>query len=142
MNSTNRVIAVFVAFFIMGIIRQFVGVAVFPEQYKEQKSLKSMCEEIDAKCPMTVDKNTRVDSCTFINKKHLQFTYTLLNTIFDDIDHEEFELSTKKNLVKSFKTGKQQEFFRRNRITIEFVYADKDGITIANIVLEPEDYAY
>lgn len=61
-------------------------ISVNSEDAKTNKFLKEVADTMNKSCPMTIDESTRLDNVTTLPSRTLQYNYTLVNNVKDELD--------------------------------------------------------
>ncbi len=102
--------------------------------------LYKVSAEINKKCPMVVDKDTRLDNTLVLSNKTIQYNYTLVNLEKEETDIEVLEKEFIPLLLKDVKTNPGLKIFRDRDVTLSYYYKDKNGDFILNFKATPELY--
>ena len=145
---------------VLGVI-VFLAVRVLKKDYKEYKNkenqeqtledgkvsdekfsnfLQEVSTEINKKCPMVVDKDTRLDNTVVLSNKTIQYNYTLVNLEKENTDVELLKEQFTPLLLKDVKTNPGLKTFRDRDVTLSYYYKDKNGDFILNFKATPELY--
>ncbi len=90
-------------------------------------NLFAVAKEINKKCPMSVDENTRMDSATVYNEFMITYHYTIHSVSNKDVDLKKFKSSMETAMNAKYKTDNQLAVYRDNKIAIAYDYKDKVG---------------
>lgn len=127
---------------IIGFIVAFV-VVFFATQYffkpSLDKQLVEIASEMNRSCPMNVDKYTTLKNVVALPDKTLQYNYSLV------ISKEEIKIDTVKkyffpSLLLNAKTNPGMKIIRDNKVTLNYHYADKNGIFVTEYLITPDMY--
>ena len=135
-----RIIIIIVVTVIAGTIGRQIAKSLFRQNPSFDKQLMKVAEEINKNCPFLVDSETQLDSTIGGPGDNFTYKYTLINYSINEIDSEEFISLLKPNLINMIKTSKDLEIFRKNLITMNYKYYDKNGIFLGEIKITPKDY--
>ncbi|MBN9284567.1 MULTISPECIES: hypothetical protein [unclassified Flavobacterium] len=102
--------------------------------------LISMSHEVNRKCPVFVDKETRLDNANVLPNKVFQYNYTLVNLVKEQVDVDEAQKVIAPNLINSVKTSPDMKKFRDNNVKLIYAYRDKNGKSLFKIFITPEMY--
>jgi hypothetical protein len=103
-------------------------------------TLAEAANEINQHLPMMIDSETRIDSTIALPGKTFQYFYTLVNFSKDQLDAEDFEKRLRSIILNSIKTNSDMENFRKNEVTLVYLYRDKDGKEFLKFTFSPDDY--
>jgi len=87
-----------------------------------------------------LDSDTRLDTTMAFPGKIFSYYYTIINYTVDEINIEAFENIMRPNLINNVKTNSDMDDFRKNGVTLNYIYRDKDGIEIIQIKITSNDY--
>ena len=102
--------------------------------------LKLIANEMNKSCPMMVDEETRLDKVTLPSKTVFQYNYTLINYEKTEIDTVKIKSNLELNIIQLIKTNPQMEYQRQNKVTMNYIYNDKNGDYLMSIIITPELY--
>jgi len=103
-------------------------------------TLVEAANEINQHLPMMIDSETRIDSTIALPGKTFQYFYTLINYSKDQLDAEDFEKRLRPLILNSIKTNTDMENFRKNKVTLVYLYRDKDGNEFLKFTFSYDDY--
>ena len=89
---------------------------------------------------MMVDAKTRLDKVTLPSKTVFQYNYTLINYEKTEIDTVKIKSNLEQNIIQLIKTNPQMEYQRQNKVTMNYIYNDKNGDYLMSIIITPELY--
>lgn len=98
-----------------------------PSRTNFDSTLLRVAQEINSMCPMTVDKDTRLDNAAALSNKTFQYNYTLINTKIEDTDVQNMKNSFIPILNNKVKTNEGLELMRKNNVTLIYSYSDLNG---------------
>lgn len=102
-----------------------------------QKVIRETAEAVNQKTPITVDKDTRLDSVAALTR-NLVYYYTITTSNKSDLDmnfvNNQFSNSVKNKAC----TTPELEIFFKNGASVSYVYNDKSGIRITDIKVTNE----
>ncbi len=91
------------------------------------QNLFEVAKEINKKCPINTDENTRMDSATVFNEYMITYHYTVHTVSSRDIDLKKFKSSMETSMNEKYLKDPQLAIYRDNRIAIAYDYKDKGG---------------
>ncbi|MBK7308602.1 MAG: hypothetical protein IPO01_09525 [Chitinophagaceae bacterium] len=91
------------------------------------QNLFAAAAEINKKCPIATDENTRMDSATVFNEYMITYHYTIHTVSNKDIDLAKFKGSMQSAMDEKYKTDPQLKIYRENNIAVAYDYKDKAG---------------
>ena len=110
------------------------------EVLQEDPVLKE-AKRINYKCPMMVDQITRMDSVTVLLPDSIfQFCYTLVDQTMGSMDVAGLLRYLEPKLFLYAQDHASMTVQRQHRLTLAFLYRDKNGEIVTEIVLKPEEY--
>lgn len=119
-----------VILFVLVFLLAFFGTKyLFSGKSSPEKILKTTSEEINKKCPMKVDDETRMDNCEVKDKNTLQYNYTILSQNKDSltVNINYVKEFVKKKAQNNLDTSPKMQDFRNNNIVLAYYYKDKNG---------------
>ena len=102
--------------------------------------LRIAAEKTNERCPMMVDKNTRMDNVAALSNKTVLYNYTLINNLVDDFTDEYLENEFGPILIDQVRTNPLLSSWRENNVTFLYHYRDKNGVSIKQYTIKPEMY--
>ena len=102
--------------------------------------LRFTAEKINERCPMMVDKNTRMDNVAALSNKKILHNYTLINNVVGDFTDEYLENEFGRILINKVKTNPGLSLWRENNVTLVYHYSDKNGVSVKQYTITPEMY--
>lgn len=134
-QKNNRIlqIAIFVVVF---------AVAFFGTQYLMKpnlgKELQKVAADLNQKCPMQVDNDTRLDKADFEAPKTIQYRYTILTVDKDSLpDTEAPKKFLRQQSQENLDTAPGMKLFREQDVTLHYFYNDKNGKPIFDFAINP-----
>jgi hypothetical protein len=91
------------------------------------QNLYAVAKEINKKCPMPTDENTRMDSASVYNEFMITYHYTVHTVSNKEVDLKTFKTSMETAMSEKYKTDPQLAIYRDNKIAIAYDYKDKAG---------------
>ncbi len=104
------------------------------------KILMDAASELNKTCPVMVDAETRFDNAVTLPHNIFQYNYTLVNIEKSAVDTIEFKRLMEPGLINQVKTTPQMEVFRKNKVTMNYNYRDKNGAYITLISITKDEY--
>ena len=108
--------------------------------YDIHSALEETAQKINEKCPMTIDKDTRLDNVAILSNKTILYNYTLINSSIEDLNLDSVKDDFSINLTNKVKTNPGLKKFRENNVTMSYYYADKNGRFIFKHTVTPKMY--
>ncbi len=97
-----------------------------------QEELVELCEEMTKDCPKIVAENVRLDRVSAGQDKSMTYTYTMLKVDPNALIEENLN-NMKEQLLKHYKTSKDFALFRKNHVSVTFVYNDVEGKELLSV---------
>lgn len=98
-----------------------------------------IAKQADEKCPIMIDKATRLDKVEVAGASTIIYNYTLPTLNKSEVAEGSIENALQPVLTEKYKNSLDMEFLRRNSMTIIYRYKDKLGAQIAEISAGPRD---
>jgi hypothetical protein len=95
--------------------------------------------KMNARLPMQLDKDTRLDTTLAGPGNRMTYSYTLINLSAEDGDGDIVSKVMRPKVLNAFKTDPQFAVFREHRTEMHLIYRDKDGKFVTRIVISPND---
>lgn len=127
---------------VAGTIGKQVATSLFKSEestYTIDSQLQKISNEINKKCPMMVDSETRLDNTGVVGKSIL-YNYTFINYFTDELDVQFIETNLRETIRNQIKSNPDMKYLRDNRVTFVYNYKDKIGNHITSLKFTPEDY--
>lgn len=125
-RSLIMLLAFFVAFYICSCTNGEAGKNSISASAVNQ-NLFAAAKEINKKCPMATDENTRMDSATVFNEYMITYHYTIHTVSNKDLDLAKFKAGMQSAMSEKYKTDPQLKIYRENKIAVAYDYKDKSG---------------
>jgi hypothetical protein len=103
--------------------------------------LKSVAEETNKSCPVMIDQETRFDRTVALPNKIFQYYYTFVNASKDAINVEVVKSTLYLSILGGIKSSEELKAFREYGVTMIYIYHDKNGEKVLELVYESKDYA-
>jgi hypothetical protein len=120
-------------------------VAVWTFRYLQPKEtaeemIVQTSNNLNARLPMNMDRETRWDSTEPGPGKCLTYCYTLVNKSKSELDPEKLTATMKPRLLLNYRTNPEMKLIRDNRVILRYKYKDKVGETVAVIEVSPDEF--
>lgn len=109
---------------------------------KIEGALRKMTEKLNAKMPMTVDKDTRLDNLQAGPGARFTYNYTIVSAQARDIDRKDIMNYLQTSLKSGICSNPDMQVFFKNKVTVGYAYRAADGIYIAKLDISPKDCGY
>ena len=96
----------------------------------------------NAKCPMMLDKETRLDNIVCLDKS-VAYNYTLVNTLKSNLTDEDildFKITQAKLMNNFVKTNPNISYIKQFNLRLDYNYSDKDQKFITTVSTTPKEY--
>ncbi|WP_298651322.1 hypothetical protein [uncultured Proteiniphilum sp.] len=104
------------------------------------RKLEEMAANVNESAPLMLNRYTRFEGASVTSGNIFCYHYTVLNTSNpDSLVGDELQ-SLKENIRKKFSSHPDLRIFKKNNVTLEYVYNDESGRTIRSLRITPEDY--
>lgn len=134
-KSVKTVVAFVVPLFAFLLVRQIIY-----QTPSFDNAMMEVASEINAVCPLMVDKDTRLDNALALPDNTFQYNYTLIHMEISQIDIEDLTNYLEKTIVNNVRTNPDLQIFRDNQTTMAYYYRDKNGVFMTKIEVAPEEY--
>lgn len=104
-----------------------------------EKILQKTSAEVNKSCPIMVDEITRLDK-TATKDKTLTYLYTLINVEENMSDFSDVKKEMNGQLIELVKNNPDLKALRNLGITFIYSYKDKNGVSLFDITITPEQY--
>lgn len=104
------------------------------------EAMAQAATNVNMLCPMMVDNDTRLDSAKVLRKDVFEYYYTLVHVEKNGIDIGSLQSYATPMLVNNVKADRSFKIFRKNRITIQYSYRDKNGVPLFDVKVTPDMY--
>lgn len=129
-----------IASFIVAFIIAYVGVQYFNASSKIEKQLKEAAADFNTKLPMQTDTFSRLDSVEAIEDHSYNHYYTLIEMEKAEVNFDTVNKYVKPELLRNARTNPDLQGFRDYKITLNYIYYDKNGAFVIKIAATPETY--
>lgn len=125
-----------------GAIGKVVGKSAVDSYYAGKQEgitdelLLKTASDLNAKLPMMVDSETRLDSSVALNRS-FRYNYTLVNYTSFDVSASDLRNALEQKLINNVCTTSEMQVFMKNGVTVGYAYYGKDGRQITVISVSP-----
>jgi nitrogen fixation protein FixH len=123
----NKTIAVFITSLLCSCFNSTPKTSNATTSTAVNKNLFEVAKEINKKCPIATDENTRMDSASVYNEFMITYHYTVHTVSNKEVDLKKFKASMETSMAEKYKTDPQLAIYRDNNIAIAYDYKDKAG---------------
>lgn len=103
--------------------------------------LSSCADTANKDLPKMVNSGTRFDKTMALPNKVFQYHFTLINYSKDEINPEELKSNIQSSILNNLKTNSVYNDFRNYKVTIEYLYHDKNNNEILKLTYASDDYS-
>lgn len=103
------------------------------------EALVKVVDQFNKQLPMTVDRDTRLDSTQAGPSRTITYHYTIVTARADEIDTKEVHRIMSSRIRNSVCTDPDMQAFLKNGVTISHLYRGSDGSHITKIAIAPRD---
>jgi hypothetical protein len=107
---------------------------------RRQAPLEEVVSEVNAKCPVMVDSETRIDGVELRGDSMLRYSYTLVNLEAEGLDTAQFRQLMWPGLVANIRVTGSMQQLRDAGVVFEYLYKDKNGKQACLFTIRPADY--
>ena len=87
-----------------------------------------------------LDSETRIDGVQLLGENTLQYNYTLVNLLSQNVDTAQFRRALWPGILGMIRVSSDMQKLRDQNATIQYHYRDKQGGPIYTFVIRPEHY--
>ena len=105
--------------------------------------LKEAAISMNKLAPQILNDGVRLDSVSALPNKVFKYNYTLTDDVKESVTPEEietFKSQAKAGAIRVVKTSADMEEFRKNDVTLQYSYSDKNGKPTAEFTITPAEY--
>lgn len=100
------------------------------------EALIEAASQLNAKLPMMVDSDTRLDNTMGLNKT-LRYNYTLVNYTASSVSAADINNALGQKILNQVCTSKEMRGFIKNGVTVSYAYHGNEGSQITVISVDP-----
>ena len=137
MNFGNKKIVVQVIIFVATFsVAFFVTKVVLGKMNSQNGELVETAEQLDKKCPLMIDSETRLDSVKSVDG-NFNYFYTLVNV--DKMDNmEDSKAFLTKNAQTNLDTASTMKIYRENNVNLGYFYKNRRGQKLFEFTIKPK----
>ncbi|MBV5267837.1 MAG: hypothetical protein JZU67_04915 [Burkholderiaceae bacterium] len=105
-------------------------------------AIVKMASEVNKQLPMTVDRDTRLDSVSPGVGRQFTYNYTFVNSRSQEFDRAAWYREASPLLRNRFCTNSDMEVFFKNGVSVSYSYQGKDGGHVGKVTISPSDCGY
>jgi hypothetical protein len=102
--------------------------------------LSECADAANKNLPRMIDEETRLDKTEVSYYKTFQYHFTLVKYAKDEFDPEKLKNALQPSVSNYVKTNDDLKELRDRKVTIEYVYHDKNNEEVLTLTYEPKDY--
>ena len=102
--------------------------------------LENIALELNKQLPMRIDEYTRLDSTATHGKTSFIYYYALFDLERSEVNLDTVNKYIRPRIIEDVKNSPELQYFRDNKITLEYQYFDKVGVFVMEILVTPELY--
>jgi hypothetical protein len=141
-NNSRRNAMLGTAFGLLGFAIAYFGVQqIFFKTPTFDKGMMEAASQLNASCPIMIDKDTRLDNAAAMPNKVFQYYYTLVNVDQSEVNVDTLRKYMEPVIVNGVRTSPDLRAYRDNKVTMDYHYRDKNGVFLMKISVTPELYA-
>ena len=111
-----------------------------PDKADFEQEMVKIAADINQRCPLMMDAATRLDNVMAIPGKTFQYNITLMNVEVEHANLESMKSFITPRIIENIKTNPDLEQQRQNKVTMSYLYKDKQGTSMFKVVITPEMY--
>lgn len=102
--------------------------------------LQKVSNDTNKKCPITVNKNTRLDNTLILSGNTIQYNYTLVDFEKGSADIKLIEEEVTNAILNDVRTNPGMKLLRDGNVTMSYYYKDMNGEFVYNYKVTPDMY--
>lgn len=138
-SKKNRLIQAAVSAAAAAIVAALVSQYFFSSSSFD-KQMTKVASEINANCPVMLDKDTQFDNAMSFPGNIFQYNYTLVNYEPGAVDTNALKAYLLPNIINNVKTNPDMKFMREHKVIMAYYYKDKNGKYLFRLSVSPEQY--
>ena len=87
-----------------------------------------------------VDSDTRLDNAVALPDNVFQYNYTVINYVKEELDIEKLKNTVSPGILNNIKTNPGLKNLRDNKVTMSYLYKDKEGVFLFSLEYKYDDY--
>lgn len=103
------------------------------------EALVKVGDQVNKQLPMTVDRDTRLDSTQAGPGRAFSYHYTLVTAQANEIDKTEFHRAMSSRLLNSVCSNPDMQIFFKNGVIVSYSYRGRDYHHVTKVVITPRD---
>lgn len=121
-----------------GAVGNAVGKSV-SQKMTVDEALVRVVDQLNKQLPMTVDRDTRLDTTQAGPGRAFTYHYTMVTARASEIDTTVFYRAMSSHLRNSVCTNPDMQVFFQNGVTVSYSYRGSDGRHVTKVVITPRD---
>lgn len=138
-NKKKVTIAAAIAF-VVAFTLSFAGMQYFFADKSPDDTLSKVANELNKNCPITIDRDTRLDNVITFPDRTFQYNYTLTSIEKKGVNSIELKTYLTPKIIEGVRSSPDMKEFRENDVTVNYNYRDKNGTFLFKIGVTPQDY--
>jgi hypothetical protein len=114
----------------------------FVDPQTAEAALRKMTEQVNARMPMTVDKDTRLDNLLAGPGARFSYNYTIITATSREIDRTYLMNHLQSKVKAGVCSSPDMQVFFKNKVTVGYSYRASDGVFVGKIDITPRDCGY
>ncbi|WP_340200828.1 hypothetical protein [Ascidiimonas sp. W6] len=139
MSLTKNKIASIIAG-VLGFVIAFFSVQYFTSSSNISKQMQEAAADLNTKLPIQTDAASRLDSVAAFEDHTYSYYYTLIDVEKAAVNMDTVNKYVKPELLRNARTNPELKGFRDHKITLDYIYYDKNGAYVTKITVTPENY--
>lgn len=121
------------------IILVSVKIILFEDSSSDRDVMK-FAREMNKRCPLMIDPETRLDKVNVLTDNNLEFNYTLINKFRDSVAIGNLRQYLEPVILNKIKTSPDLSRYLKKDLTWVYSYNDKNGVFMFKITYTPEQF--
>lgn len=126
------------------IIFLFVGMGVLKGLYRNEEGIEEVltkyAQNMNQKCPITLDNNTKMDGVQYTDGNSLTYYYTVFDCTALLYNQSTNENAIKTEMLNKIHRLKDIDLFKKYHVSLRFLYRNSNGVTVIDITIKPDEY--
>jgi hypothetical protein len=133
------IVGCIVAFLVLIVVGATI---LFKKVMNSDKVIEAYANQLNAKMPVMVDNDTRLDNVAALPGNVFQYNYTMINIDGSRVDTVKAKEIIEPQIESKLKTndGLDIKIFRAHKTTLMYVYKDKAGQYVLSIIITADKY--
>ncbi len=101
-----------------------------------------MADQLNARMPMTIDQDTRLDNILAGPGTRITYNYTIVTASSREVDRAALMNHLKTTLKSGVCSHPDMQVFFKNKVTVGYSYRASDGPFVGKLNITPRDCGY